>query len=135
MWCLRRKILLWGEKKREKTNKNIFLFVPGRSNVDDRLCLMLAESAWFFITKVRSKSGLQSAPYAVYENPVSLTRNALLNSCETVFKEASLINMSETDTPIIYFKHSLIIVPDIEYKSWSDRMKRSWRSRFISLFL
>lgn len=90
------------------------MFVPERSHGDDWLCLILAESAWFFTRKVRSKSGLQSAPYAVYENPVSPTRNALFNSCEPAFKETSLINTAETDTPIIHFKHSLIIVSDIQ---------------------
>lgn len=58
-------------KKGKKIHKNILLFVPERSHGDDQLCLILAESAWFFMRKVRSKSGLQSAPYAVYENPVS----------------------------------------------------------------
>lgn len=64
--------------------------------------------------KVRSKSGLESAPYAVYENHVSLTRNAFFNSCEMAFKETSLINMVQADTPIMYFNHSLIIVSNIQ---------------------
>lgn len=45
-------------------------------------------------------------------------KNALFNSCETAFKETSLINMVETDTLIIYFNHSLIIVPDTQQGVW-----------------
>lgn len=52
-------------------------------------------------------------------------KNSLFNSCEIAFKETSLINMVETDTLTIYFKHSLIVVPDIQQGSGREKRKRS----------